>query len=268
MAGQWILSDAHAHMGSPAERQEREQNGIFSLLCGGTPGEAEALWESFEKSKGKSCLKPACGIHPWYADRYELSDMERWLLLCPVIGEIGMDSVWCRVPLDVQEERMRQQLHLACRLQKPVVLHTKGQEEKIARIIDEYPNRYLVHWYSCESFLEEYVSRGCYFSVGPDVWWNPSVRKVAERVPLERLLIETDGLEAVRWAWEEGERYREVQGGGQPLKSGPSAGGSGGRVTRSLEHTLQTIAGIRGISLEEAGRQFAGNLKKGFLLGV
>ncbi len=36
--------------------------------------------------------------------------------------------------------------------------------------------------------------------------WNPAVQKVAEQVPENRILIETDGMEAVDWAYEEGKK--------------------------------------------------------------
>ena len=37
-------------------------------------------------------------------------------------------------------------------------------------------------------------------SVGPFPSIDPAVAAVAERTPLDRLLIETDGIDAVRWA--------------------------------------------------------------------
>lgn len=36
--------------------------------------------------------------------------------------------------------------------------------------------------------------------------WNPAVQKVAEQMPENRILIETDGMEAVDWAYEEGKK--------------------------------------------------------------
>ena len=34
----------------------------------------------------------------------------------PVIGEIGMDSVWCDVPLDRQRKALEKQLQFACEI--------------------------------------------------------------------------------------------------------------------------------------------------------
>lgn len=100
--------------------------------------------------------------------------MEPWLLKASVIGEIGLDSVWCSVPLSVQEKAFCAQLELASAMKKPVVLHTKGQEKHIARLIRAYPNTYLVHWYSGEEGLSDFLDLDCYFTIGPDVFYQPA----------------------------------------------------------------------------------------------
>lgn len=256
-----LLSDAHAHLGSQAELEERKNTPIPSLLSAGTPEEAERLFQLLDrKPDGRAffsgSLLPACGIHPWYADRYTTEEILPYLEKAPVIGEIGMDSIWCQVPLPVQEAMFRTQLSLACRLHKPVVLHTKGQEKNIAAILQEYPNRYLVHWYSCEDNLEDYRKLDCYFSIGPDVWWNPAVQNVALQVPLHRLLIETDGLEAVRWAREQAPEDLRTLTGTTKIPAD---------IASSLHLTLHTVASLRTLTPEEAGKLFCRNLFHGFL---
>ncbi len=254
---QTLLCDAHAHLGTEAERREREEGQILSLLCATTPEEARLLLPL--AARHNHLLIPTCGIHPWQAESYLLKDMAPWIKLCPVLGEIGMDSVWCQVPLSLQEHLFRMQLDLACHQKKPVILHTKGQEAAVARIIRDYPNRYLVHWYSCQEYLEQYLELDCYFSVGPDVWWNPAVRHVARTVPLTRLLTETDGLAAVAWAEQEGAAAQI-----KAAKKGKNRKRQS-TVAASLSQTLKTIADIRGISLEKAGRQIRENLLFSFL---
>lgn len=41
-----------------------------------------------------------------------------------------MDSVWCDVDLKIQKEVFEKQLQFAQALNKPVILHTKGQEKR------------------------------------------------------------------------------------------------------------------------------------------
>ena len=153
MPSHYPLIDAHTHLGSDSERSERQKKQILSLVCASTPPEAEALLKT-----AKPYLLPTAGLHPWQAASYFVNDMLPYLTACPVIGEIGMDSVWCDVPLDRQEEVFRAQLAIACQMKKPVILHTKGEEDRSASILPEYPNTYLVHWYSCEEYLDQYRS--------------------------------------------------------------------------------------------------------------
>ncbi len=243
-----VLTDAHTHMGTEAEMGKRKEQEIVSLVCASTPREAKAVFAQ----KGRFLI-PTCGVHPWDAHRQQLKDLEGWMEKCPVIGEIGMDSVWCQVPLAVQEEVFLRQLDLAMEQKKPVILHTKGQEKAIAAMIRQYPNRYLVHWYSCREYLEEYLDQDCYFSVGPDVGWNQAVMDVVKKVPVSRLLVETDGLQAVRWAYEEGYRLLGVKA---PKNID---------VRTALTATLESAAQILGIRPWEAGLQFKENLVSGFL---
>ena len=151
---------------------------------------------AFLKASGFSLL--SAGIHPWKADTTAWADMEPLLREVPIIGEIGLDSEWCSVDMDVQRQAFRRQLKLAMTLRKPVILHTKGMEGEILDTIRVYPNRYLVHWYDCDKWLEAYIQLGCWFTVGPELT-NPNVAHLAKAVPLDRLLMESDGLEGMAW---------------------------------------------------------------------
>lgn len=249
-----FLYDAHAHLGTENERQERAEKGITTLLCGTCFQEIKKV-EQLSGPDGRfpSWLIPTYGLHPWHADKEGLKELLPALEQCPVIGEIGMDSVWCSVPLDIQEAVFVRQLDYASQAGKPVILHTKGQESRIARLISEFPNTYLIHWYSAEDGLEAYRKLDCYYTIGPDVWWNPAVRQVADQVPLDRLLIETDGLGAVSWANEAGGRCPEETG----LPS----------VEQTLMESAAVIAGIRSVEPETMLEILHQNFKAFLALG-
>lgn len=120
---------------------------------------------------------------------------------CDAVGEIGMDSVWCDVPLQVQRRVFVRQLGLAAELGKPVILHTKGQEEQIAELIRDFPGKICVHWYSGgPAALEKLIALGCYFTFGPDLGDSPLYRKMLTEIPADRLFVETDGITSVLWA--------------------------------------------------------------------
>ena len=135
-------------------------------------------------------------------------------------------------------------------MKKPVVLHTKGQEKHIARLIRAYPNTYLVHWYSGEEGLSDFLDLDCYFTIGPDVFYQPAVQKAAVLAPENRLLVETDGCSAVKWAYEQASFCK------RPLPPWND-------IKAVLNHSIDTIASLRGISpeslavkMEETFRRF------------
>lgn len=250
------LCDSHAHIGNRIELEGRRIKGVRSLLCAGNPREAEKLSVLASRPEYKDIIIPTYGLHPWHAGQYSLAEMSPYFSECPVIGEIGMDSVWCNVPLTVQEKVFTEQLAVAARLDKPVILHTKGQEQRIASLIAKYPNTYLVHWYSDPVFPKSFLELGCYFSIGPDVWWNPAVRNLAAALPADRILIETDGMGAVKWAYEEAPENLCT----------PPARAASLSVPASLSFTLQQIAEIRQIPPEAVGNQLRQNFSNCFRL--
>lgn len=235
------LTDAHAHIKSEKQAMERILFGIPTMACAGTPEEMEELVYYCGLQGAEKILIPTCGLHPWYSDKWEPEDMFSWMKKVPLIGEIGMDNVWCDVPLEHQRIVLEKQLRFASEIKKPVILHTKGQEKEIARIIAHYSNTYLIHWYSAKEAPTDYLKQDCYFSIGPDVLWNQAVQNVAGIVPENRILIETDGMEAVDWAYEEGKRLGALS----KEENSPF------NPETALFHTLQMTAKLRKCKTED-----------------
>ncbi|MBR3401855.1 MAG: TatD family hydrolase [Parasporobacterium sp.] len=196
--------DIHAHICSfqdrrlaEAEIRYRRAAGIRTVFSAGTPEEWEYLRSMLP------CEEISFGIHPWYADQYEPGKYQDLYRECVVIGEIGMDTLWCDVPLERQKMVFEAQLLIAADLQKPVVLHTKNCEAQIAEIIRGFPCPVLVHWYSGdEKSLTAFLEQGCFFTLGPDTSFQADSLLLSQ-VPQDHLLTETDGIEAIRWAYEE-----------------------------------------------------------------
>lgn len=177
----------------------------------------------------------SAGIHPWKADITSWEEMVPVLTEAAVMGEIGLDSAWCSVDMEVQRLMFRRQLELASVLRTPVVLHTKGMEREILDTIRQYPNRYLVHWYACGDWLREYIDYGCWFTVGPDVAVDQAVEHLAETVPLDRLLIESDGIDGIAW--------------GQGVTLSPA------EYPNAMERHLRTVASLRGVRVSALAEQ-------------
>lgn len=190
--------DAHAHAGDEAERLLRAQLGIQTMLSCGNPqqaAQAEALCAAH------SVFTMTAGVHPWYAGSVSLAAMLPYKERAALVGEIGLDSVWCDTPMSAQRSAFTAQLDWAAANRRGVVLHTKGCEDEIAARIAGFPCPVVVHWYSGgQEALERFLAMGCYLTIGPDVAQNPSVQATARLAPDDRILFETDGMDAVRWA--------------------------------------------------------------------
>lgn len=190
-----MLTDAHSHITKDII-PILEKNNIYTMACAMAPFEAKSLIRDF---KGCNFVYPTFAIHPNFSDRFTIEQILPYLEKAKIIGEIGMDNVWCNVDLKVQRDIFIKQLEYAQKYNKPVILHTKGQEKEISQIIKDYSMTKIVHWYSCPDYLENY--KNCYFTIGPGLLSNDrAVISVVEKIDLDKLLIETDGIEAVNWA--------------------------------------------------------------------
>lgn len=232
-----MLIDAHCHIHNQAFSRLLKKEQIRGIInC-----DSQAEYLQIKEWLGENThLTLSAGIHPWKADQANWQEMLSCFEQVQVIGEIGLDNEWCDIPMVIQKEVFERQLKYAMLQQKPVVLHTKGMEKEIAEIIQRYPNRYLVHWYSSLQHLEAYLAQDCYFTIGPSVYQDQAVQQVVEKVPLSRMLIESDGIEAIEWAI-----GQEI-----PLST----------YKKVLEQTLAYIAAHKQVSIAQLEQQVERNL--------
>ena len=178
----------------------------------------------------------ACvGIHPenleGLADDY--LDQLAKLLEHPrvvALGEIGLDYHW-DIPRDIQNRVFEEQLRLARELDVPVVIHDREAHGDVMELIRRYKPKGLMHCYSGSTeMLKEVMRLGMSISLGGTVTFkNARVPvEVAEAVPLDRLLLETDA---------------------PYLSPVPNRGKR--NDSRNIAYTAQRIAELRGMDAQE-----------------
>jgi TatD DNase family protein len=224
-----MLTDSHTHITDVRVLDVMKNFNVYALVCAMDPAQCVQVREW---SKIHPHVIPTYGIHPWNADKFSAADIMEYLEETTVIGEIGMDKKWCEVPLDIQRKVFIEQLEIAERRRVPVILHTKAQEKEIVDIISNYTMPKLVHWYHCKHWLEDYLKQDCYFTIGPDAYRHKPIQDMAKVVPIERLLVETDGIDSIAWARKEESAAPE-------------------EVPKQLMATLKLVADLRGIDAEE-----------------
>lgn len=228
--------DVHAHLGSIEEQKVRSKYEINTLINATSIEECQKIQSL---AQNNTWINLSVGVHPWQANKVTVKELSPYMKNCAVIGEIGMDSVWCDVDLEVQESIFLQQLNLAKALKKPVILHTKGQEARIRELIEAYTIPIMIHWYSEERYLRDYITKDCYFTLGPDFKTSKAVQQIAKEVPLSRLFIETDGLSAVEWALERKVSEKEI----------PDL----------ITEAMMYLAEIKGTTLKQVAKQLEAN---------
>ncbi len=141
------------------------------------------------------------GIQPHYALEADDTWLQtiRQLAAHPkvvAIGEIGLDYYHDRAPHDLQEHLFRQQLALARELDKPVVIHSRDAQADTVRILQSVKGQPgIMHSFSGDwAYAEACLDVGFYLSFSGPVTFKKAteLHDVAQRVPLDRMLTETD----------------------------------------------------------------------------
>ena len=127
------------------------------------------------------------------------------------IGEIGLDYHYDFSPREMQRAVLARQLALAGELDLPVILHNREADEDTRRLVDAAPAhpgaksahsgaksaslRGVLHCFLADLEMAEWtLARGLYIGIaGPITFKNARyLPQVVRRIPLDRLLIETD----------------------------------------------------------------------------
>lgn len=191
-----MIHDAHFHAGDFSLLNYLCDRHIPGIINASSPQEYDLIKE---KLPNDSKILISAGIHPWDAAKSAWEIMLPIMEKASIIGEIGLDNVWCDADQQLQYELFERSLAYASKTHKPVILHLKGREKEALPLLRSYRNTYFVHWYSCDDYLDEYIDLDCYFSIGPSVNKDKAVQCTAKKVPLKRLLLESDGLSALTW---------------------------------------------------------------------
>lgn len=203
-----MITDSHAHVywrsfdaDRPAVLERARAAGVSRMIVVGT--DLDTSRAAFALCEQELGLHPTAGVHPHDAGTTGSSPSVRAAIEelarrpeCVGVGETGLDWFKEYSPRAAQIEGFLWQLDLARALDKPVVVHCRDAHEDTARIIAEFPGvRGVMHCYTMgPAELDPYLDAGFYISFSGIVTYprNEANRAAAARVPLERLLVETD----------------------------------------------------------------------------
>ena len=198
------MIDSHTHLDrGPAPEAElvaaAVEEGVTRIVTVGTDGascrRALAAAEAFPQ------VYAAIGRHPNSASGFDDNDLAELEALaaherCVAIGETGLDFFRDYAPRPDQERAFHAQIDLARAVGKPLVIHTRAAEEDtIATLAREAAGvQVVLHCFSMPARLEECLAAGWWISFAGNVTYPKAedLAAAAERVPDDRLLVETD----------------------------------------------------------------------------
>jgi TatD DNase family protein len=190
----------------------------------------------------------AVGVHPHRAQQFddERHEVERLLNEDKVVavGEIGLDWLRGSTAHDTQLVAFDQQLQWAAERNMPVSVHNRGADAEVLRELQRLPVRAVLHCFDGPWDLASRALEGNHFiSFAANLTFKRSdaLREVAKRIPVDRMLVETDSpaLSPQPWRGQRNEPARIVE-------------------------TVTLLAQLRGCSLETLSAQLSLNAHEVF----
>lgn len=203
------MFDTHCHLDEEAFVADRTetvaravQAGVTRMVTIGTT--AASSRRAVEIAAQFAEVYAAVGIQPNYASQTAPGDWEaiEQLVSSPkvvALGETGLDKYWDYAPFDVQVDYFRRHLALSQRLAIPFVVHCREAEAEVLAELQlaaqNGPLRGVMHSFTGSAETAgACLGLGMYISFAGMVTYKKSqaLREVAARIPLDRLLVETD----------------------------------------------------------------------------
>lgn len=146
----------------------------------------------------------AIGFHPTEIEGVSESDYQEVMSLVSdgkvvAIGEIGLDYHWVKEPERRENQKgwFVKQIEFANEHQLPICIHNRESTEDCVEILKKHTPKYggVMHCYSGSvETMNEVIKLGLHIALGGTVTFTnaKTPKEVAEAVPLEKLIIETD----------------------------------------------------------------------------
>lgn len=262
-----MLIDSHAHLDSPRYTEDRAEmlrrakdagvGAVLSIGIGEGPAEMHGgldVCRAYNGQPGMPRLFASAGVYPHNTPEIDdavcakldalLADPE--VIAC---GEIGLDYYHDGAPHDVQRTGLVRQLEIAAARKRPILIHCRPKDgqtdawDHLFLTLDTYWRHTglggVMHCFGAGwEQARRSVDMGFLISFAGNVTYPKAqeLRDVAARVPLESLLVETDA------PW---------------LAPAPLRGKR--NEPAMMTRTAETVAALKGISVDELGNATTAN---------
>ncbi|WP_409296402.1 TatD family hydrolase [Peribacillus sp. SCS-26] len=203
-----MLFDTHVHLNAEQFSDDLEQvienakaAGVSRMVVVGF--DRPTIIRALELAEQYPFIYAAVGWHP--VDAIDMTDEDlTWIEELAgnpkvvAIGEMGLDYYWDKSPKDIQKEVFRKQIRLAKKVKLPIIIHNREATADIVEILKEEDAGEvggIMHCFSgSPETAKECIEMNFYISLGGPVTFKNAKKpkEVADAIPLEKLLIETD----------------------------------------------------------------------------
>ena len=200
-----MIVDTHCHL--YFEELNKDLDGVLNranelgvniFICVGT--NINDSHESLTLAQKYKNIYATAGIHPHDSKDAAEDDLQELRKLLDnekivAVGEMGLDYFRNISNSDTQKIVFKDQLKLAEETNKPIVFHNREADEDIINILSDFPNVIgVAHCFSSSyETAIKLIEMGFYISFSGNLTFkNSHLPEVAKKLPLDRLLVETD----------------------------------------------------------------------------
>ena len=203
-----MLVDTHAHLGMPQFNEDRNQviqraieTGVELIFAVGT--DMRDCRKAIEIARRSERVFAIIGIHPHHAKDVTEATYSHLRTFSndakvKAIGEIGLDFYRNLSPREIQMMRFREQIRLAKEVGLPIVVHARDAHKEVIGILREegiQGTGGVMHCFSGDyDMAKSCMDLGLFISIPGTITYkgNSELREVVKKVPLDRILVETD----------------------------------------------------------------------------
>lgn len=257
------MIDSHCHLDFAEYGDDRPQvlararaAGVSAMICIGSGGDTTFARNATLLAAAETDIYAAVGIHPHDVARMAPQD---WVELDALarqprvvgIGETGLDYYYNHSPQDVQQSAYRRFIAMARTVDLPVISHIRDAHADAVEILAAEGAREVggvIHCFTGDvNDARRYLDLGLYLSFSGILTFKTAapIREAAAFAPADRVLVETDAP-----------YLAPIPHRGK--RNEPSF----------LGKTLEALAGVRRIPVEEMDRVTTANTQRLFKLPV
>ena len=198
--------DSHAHYNDEKYDEDREE--IIKKIY--EDGITHAVCVGYDLVKSKYALEIAnthdfiyatAGISPNDISDYTEENIKEIESIAKnkkvvAIGEIGLDYYWEKENKEKQKKLFIDQINIANKLNKPIVIHTRDAAVDTIEILKNNPVNKKGIFHCCplnQELIREGLKLGFYISFSGNITFkNAKSKECVSLVPIDKILIETD----------------------------------------------------------------------------